>query len=368
MLLLRSAVVAGGFLVAACGGGTGSAGGTTSPPPDAGPSSKIFVTVYGTDEIAVIDATSRAVVDHIPLGSGKGPAILLKTPDGKKLYAANWKDNSLSAIDVATHTVTPIALDSRPWVEAMSPMGDNVYVGLNSNKIGVIDTMSDTMTSTLDTGGLLPESIIVSPDGSRLYVATVDQSNIANFLGNGSVEAIWAWTGAIVHPAVSVGVAPAWITMSPDGSKVFALNFLGASVSVIDATAWTVSATVPVGGGSDPIIGAVTSTGSLLVTNFGTASVSIVDTTSGTITHTLKTSGRPVGVDVSADGTRGYVTVFGPDSLSVAPNPLTLQSGDLTSAIGTQPGSVVVLDTATGLAVGAPISVGAAGPTSVVVE
>ena len=112
----------------------------------------------------------------------------------------------------------------------------------------------------------------------------------------------------------------------------------------------------------------MTSTGSLLVTNFGTASVSIVDTTSGTITHTLKTSGRPVGVDVSADGTRGYVTVFGPDSLSVAPNPLTLQSGDLTSAIGTQPGSVVVLDTATGLAVGAPISVGAAGPTSVVVE
>ena len=99
---------------------------------DAGPSGKIYVTVYGTDEIVAIDEASRAVVQHIPLGAGKGPAILLRTPDGKKLYSANWKDNTLSAVNVATGAVTSIALGGqRPWVEAMSPMGDVVYVGLD---------------------------------------------------------------------------------------------------------------------------------------------------------------------------------------------------------------------------------------------
>jgi YVTN family beta-propeller protein len=363
VLPLRWCLVAGSALALSCGSSSQSAG----DPPDAAPAPTLYVTVYGTDEIVVIDATSRAVVDHIPLGSGKGPAILLKTPDGKKLYAANWKDNSLSAIDVATHTVTPIALDSRPWVEAMSPMGDNVYVGLNSNKIGVISTASDTMTATVDTGGLLPESIIVSPDGSLLYVAAIDQSNPVNFLSPGSVEAIWAWTGTVVHAPLKVGVAPAWITIAPDGSKVYALNFLGGSVSVIDEASWTVSDTVSLSSGGDPIIGASTAT-SLLVTNFGAASVSVVDTTSNKVTHTLTTKGRPVGVDVSADGSRAYVTVFGPDSLSKSPDPTVLETGDLSSAIGTQPGTVVVVDPATGLAVGDPISVGGAGPTSVVVE
>jgi YVTN family beta-propeller protein len=322
--------------------------------------------VYGTDEIAVIDADSRVVVDHIPLGAGRGPAILLKSPDGKKLYSANWKDNSVSAIEVSTRAVTPISLDSRPRVEAMSPMGDFVYVGLNSNKIGVISTASNSITATLDTHGLLPESIIVSPDGSRLYVAEIDQSNPVN-LASGSVEAIWAWTGAVIHPPVTVGVAPAWIAMSPDGSKVYALNFLGDSVSVIDVATWTVSATVPVGSGSEPIVGAATPRGGLLVTNFGAANVSVVDA-NNKVTHTLKTSGRPVGVDVSADGTRAYVTVFGPDSLSKAPDPTTLETGNLGSAMGKQPGTVVVIDPATGAAVGDPIPVGAAGPTSVVVE
>src|SRR3984957_14759917 len=168
VLLLRCTVVAGGFLVAACGGSSGGAGSATSPPPDAGPSSKIFVPVYGTDEIAVIDGASRAVVDRIPLGAGKGPAILLKTPDGKKLYSANWKDNTISAIDPSTGGVTTIQLDSRPWVVAMSPAGDVVYAWLNSNKIAVISTMTDAITRNIDTGGLLPESIIVSPDGATL--------------------------------------------------------------------------------------------------------------------------------------------------------------------------------------------------------
>lgn len=365
---LNVAAFAGLLLVVGACGASSQSPAAAGGAPDAGASTTIYATVYGTDEIAVVDGATRAVVDRISLGTGKGPAILLKTPDGKKLYSANWTDNTLSAVDVATRAVTAIALDSRPWVEAMSPKGDVVYVGLNSNKIGVVSTATDTVTRTIDTGNLLPESIIVSPDGDTLYVAPVDQSNVASLLASGSIEAISASTGAILHAPVTVGVAPAWITVSPDGTKVFALNFVSNNVSVIDVASWTVTSTVSTGASSEPIIGAVTPGGSLLVTNFGSANVAIVDGATLAVTHTLKTSGRPVGVDVSADGTRAYVAVFGADSLAVSPSPLTLLSGDLSSAIGKDPGTVVVLDPATGLAVGDPIPVGGAGPTSVVVE
>ncbi|HEX4445543.1 MAG TPA: hypothetical protein VH044_02355, partial [Polyangiaceae bacterium] len=88
---------------AACGGGTAKSSG-----PAASGAGKIFVTVYGSDQVEVFDATSHAPLTPIPLGSGRGPAIILKTPDGKKLYTANWKDSTISAIGLAATKVTTI--------------------------------------------------------------------------------------------------------------------------------------------------------------------------------------------------------------------------------------------------------------------
>ena len=93
-VLAASGVLAAAGALGACGGSTSGSPAEGGAPATA---NKIYVTVYGNDEIVGIDGTSRAVVDHIALGppvapaKAKGPAILLKTPDGKKLYAANWK-------------------------------------------------------------------------------------------------------------------------------------------------------------------------------------------------------------------------------------------------------------------------------------
>ena len=228
--------------------------------------------------------------------------------------------------------MTTIPLGSRPWVEAMSPKGDVVYAGLNANTIAVISTASDTVVRMIDTKNLLAESIIVSPDGNTLYVALADQSSIAGLLAPGKIAALSSTDGTVVHPDLTVGEAPAWITISPDGSKVFSLNFLSNSISVIDTAAWTVSTTVTNASINEPIIGGVAPNGTLAVTDFGNPpNVALLDTTTHQVTHTLKTSGRPVGIDFSPDGTRGYATVFGADSLSIAPDPLALQSGNLSS-------------------------------------
>lgn len=313
---------------------------------------RIYASVAGDDQVVVIDDDTHAITSTIDVGAG--PAILLGTPDHKKLYSANWADDTVSAIDVATEQVTSIAVGSRPYVIAMAPDGQFLYAGLNANAIAVISTETDTIERMIPTSEL-PASIIVSPDGETLYVAT---------LIPGGLRAISAATGEEVHPSIRVGSVPAWITISKDGTKVFTLNFLSDNVTVVDTATWTVTATVSTGDGSQAIIGNVTPDDShLYVTNHGTGELAAIDLATHTIDQAIALDGRPVGINFNADGSRAYVTDFGPQSLTVPADVNYLTTGVLTVE---GDGQVSVFDTATGAQVGDTVQVGP-GATSVVV-
>jgi YVTN family beta-propeller protein len=353
----------GGAVLLSLGWGCTSDGGSARDAADAGGrtpeggtrTERVYVTMNGDDEVTVLDPVTRNVTGHIPVG--KFPAILLATPDGSKLYTANWGDDSISAIDAATEQVTAIPLDSKPWVEAMSPDGQFLYVGLGSGEIGVVSTENDTIVRTLPSASL-PASIIVSPDSETLYVAHI---------GNSELEAVSARTGDVVHPGVTVGGAPAWITITPDGSVVYSLNFLSGDVSVLDAASFQITATVSTGAGSAGIIGNVTPDGALLcVTDYGTLDVTAIDTHTNEIAWTLPTQGRPVGVGFSPDGARGYVGDYGPKSLDVTPADLAAALVNGTPPPVTDAGTLLVFDPHTGKTLGERIPVGR-GPSSVVV-
>lgn len=312
---------------------------------------RIYATVAADHEVLVIDDASHEVLSQIPVG--KGPAILLATPDQKKLYTANWADETISAIAVESEQVTSIDVTGRPYVIALSPDGKWLYAGLASNAIVVIDTATDAIERTLPTPDL-PASVIVSADGDTLYVATL----------GGTIRALDAQTGDVVHGPIAVGAVPAWITITPDGSKVFTLNFLSDDISVVDTAAWKVVETIETGAGTQGIIGGVTPDGSLLhVTNHGTGDLIAIDTESYEITQTIELDGRPVGVTVNADATQVYVADFGTESLAQPLDMAYLLTGRFT---GTNDGQISVFDTSTGKRVGKKLSVGP-GPTSLVV-
>jgi YVTN family beta-propeller protein len=226
---------------------------------------------------------------------------------------------------------------------------------LTSNKIDVISTDTDAIVRSLPMSQF-PMSVITSSDGTELYVA----------FANGTTEAIDAQTGAVVRQPIAVGATPGWISITPDGSRVYTLNWSSGDVSVVNTTSWQTIATVSTGAGSDPVIGAVTPDSSLLcVTNFGTANAVLIDTKTNAILHTLMFGGRPTGVNFSADGQRGYVTDYGPPSLMSDPNSLILigTSGRLPTNPG--PGKVTVFSASTGQTI-QQITVGQ-WPSSVVV-
>ena len=316
----------------------------------------IYASVSGTHEVVVIDEGSSEIVDRIAVG--EGPAILLATPFAEKLYTANWRDNTVSSIVRETKAVKNIAMSGRPYVITLSPSGDKLYVGTNPTGIAVIDTATDTIETTWPTSELAA-SLIASPDGATLYVATI------GLLTPGTLRAISTETGEVAHEPIMVGESPAWITINPDGSKVFTLNFTSDDISVVDTETFTVVQTVSTGPGSQAIIGNVTPDGSrLYVTNHGTGELMGIDTESYQIVQTIELDGRPVGVSFNAGGTRVYTTDFGTASLATPPDVGYLLTGTLSA---TGPGQVRAFDIASGAQVGTTVETGA-GATSVVVH
>ena len=320
-----------------------------------GSGARIYATVSGTSEVVVIDQNTFEQVGSIPVAAG--PAIILQTPDGKKLYTANWQGNSVSAIDTATEDVVDIPTGGRPYVITMPPTGDFVYVGVNPTGIAVIDTKTDSIARTIPTSDLAA-SLIASPDGKVLYIATFSLTS------TGQLRAISTADGAIIHDPIAVGSAPAWITITPDGSHVYTLNFLSDDISVVDTDSFEVTATIATGTGSQAIIANVTPDGKTLwVTNHESAEAIAIDTKTNEIVKTIPINGRPVGVQFNADASQVYITDFGPASLQAAADINYLLTGQFSS---TDPGQISVFNTKTGKQIGDSLVLGP-GPTSVVV-
>jgi len=76
------------------------------------------------------------------------------TPDGSKVYVANFLSNNVSAIATATNTVTAtIPVGSEPFGVAVTPDGCKVYVANGaSNDVSVIATATNTVTAAITAG------------------------------------------------------------------------------------------------------------------------------------------------------------------------------------------------------------------------
>lgn len=314
-----------------------------------------YVTIASTHEVLAIDPKSRSIVDRYPVG--EGPAIIVASPATAKLYTANWGDNTVSAVHPNTGTVSNIPVDGRPYIIAISPSGSYLYIGTFPTGISVLDTHTDQVVARFATNELAA-SLIVSPDGQTLYVATIDFAG-----GPGTLRAIATEDGSTVHTPIPVGVAPGWITISHDGAEVYTLNFRSDDVTVVSTSPFQVAATIDTGVGSQGIIGNMSPDDeTLYVTNFGTGTLIGIDRFQRAITRTIELDARPAGVQFDSKGEQVFVTDYGSGSLTRPSDDTFLNTGVF---VGSSPGRLRSFDmergTETGLAITTP-----PGPTSVV--
>jgi YVTN family beta-propeller protein len=154
-------------------------------------------------------------------------------------------------------------------------------------------------------GGQFPTAVVVSPDGTIVYVAVADIGQVVILdLASKTV------TGRISLPQFGGSPAqPNTIRIAPDGSRAYVGSHVAtpnAPIYVIDLTTNTVIATIPVG--AFPACIELTPDGSQLwVTSRGDSNMTIIDTMTNTIVTQIQNVPEPTGIAFNPTGTIAYV-------------------------------------------------------------
>jgi YVTN family beta-propeller protein len=150
----------------------------------------------------------------------------------EKLYSIALASTALILVLILTSSMASAAT-----VQGASSTMSCAYVAnMNRNTVSVIDTATNTVTSTVNVGNQ-PEGVAVTPDGTKVYVANMHSN---------TVSVIDTATNTVTT-TVNVGNTPRGVAVTPDGKKLYVVNFGSNNVSVIDTATNKVTSSVNVG-------------------------------------------------------------------------------------------------------------------------
>jgi DNA-binding beta-propeller fold protein YncE len=145
----------------------------------------------GTVTVLTIRGRNVAVSRTVDLGDPNcGAALPVFSPDGRRAFVSRNNDHKVSILSVSGETVEytkrDISANLRPYGLEMSPKGDALYVANIGNgptggadTVGVIDlTLDPPRLVDAVTVGIVPEGIGLSPDGTLLAVNVMNGSNV----------------------------------------------------------------------------------------------------------------------------------------------------------------------------------------------
>src|SRR5262249_1036202 len=155
---------------------------------------------------AVVDTITGTVVGTY--SAGTAPDGIAVKQDGTRLYVSSSTGNTVTGLDAATGAVKATIAVSSPTAITMSPSGG---AGDVTNRAAAtvtrIATSSNKVAATVKLpAGSQPTGIAVSPDTTRIYVATT--TGVLVFASNGTTAT----------PLVQLGSAPSTLVVSPNNA------------------------------------------------------------------------------------------------------------------------------------------------------
>jgi YVTN family beta-propeller protein len=194
------------------------------------------------------------------------------------------------------------ATGSMPKGVSLSPDGKHAYVTnfgqAGGKNIFVYDAETLAQEATIDLPGNVVESVL-SPDGTTIYAS--------NFLRN-SVMFVDLKTRKVVRE-IPTGLHPKILVPSPDGKFLFAANWSGQSVTQIDIASGKVVRTLPTTG-INPRGMAMTREGTLFAANFNSASIDVFRGPELGDRHTLPACPIPRHLTLTPDDSLLFVSCY----------------------------------------------------------
>lgn len=162
----------------------------------------VFVSAV-TNTVSVLDTSTNLRVNTAQAGTGPGGVAL--SPDGTKLYVANFGDGTIS----------------------------------------IINTINDQNIGTIPISGCSTTGLAINPNGAYLYVGcwvgglygTTSEIKIIDSSSNSVVGSSGTLKAAIAHGGPVGNPRPFGITITPDGTKLLNANWFDASVGILSVSA-----------------------------------------------------------------------------------------------------------------------------------
>jgi YVTN family beta-propeller protein len=222
------------------------------------------------------------------------------SPDGSRVYVMGY-EGSLSIIDAADYTVITACRDAST-AEVVSLDDNYVYMAHNQGRNCWISAVADDGTTAT--------ALALSPDGGRLYVAS-SKPMFKQQRGRGSISIIDTGTFTVID-VIAMQFCADTITLSPDGSEVYATHYNKNAVSVIELASGSHTL---IKLDDAPLDIAVSPDGArLYVTNLH--SLALINTATKHVER-VPTCDLPRQLHISGDGNRAYITDFCNESVWV---------------------------------------------------
>jgi DNA-binding beta-propeller fold protein YncE len=316
--LALAVIVCAAATTACAGDGHGPAAVPAPQTPAPAPAPLLWVSNRDTNTAVAFNPITGARVAVVRVG--QQPNSVAAPKGSGKVYVTNEGGNTVSVLSkgVATSTITMPTPDSKPHHIAASPDGRFVYVAeFGSNKVAVIDTMTDALVKELVAQPeSLPEltgakvrthAVGVSADGRTLYAVNT---------GTDTVTALDASTGAIAWGPLHVGKGPSEVAVTSDGKRAYVSIRDEDLVRVVDLSSPGAPRLLdpPIGVGDQPDTLQLTPDGrTLVVASRGTpARVDLVDTASGSVRPLEISRATTTGHQaLSRDGQFTFVAIEG---------------------------------------------------------
>ncbi len=204
--------------------------------------------------VSVVDVASGTIATEIKVD--QAPAAVVLSADDTRLYVANYTTGlefagTVNVVDTATRTILATVTGLfGPFGIVLHPSGNWAYVtNFGSNNfdpfgttVAVIDLQTLEVAHEVDTGGIQPSGLDVSPDGKYLYVSnynTLYQQGSPTFsgltAGQGTVTVIDTSTLEVIPGTIAVGQSPSFVKVDPTNQRVYVSNYTSNTVSVFRA-------------------------------------------------------------------------------------------------------------------------------------
>ncbi|WP_069160011.1 YncE family protein [Nocardia altamirensis] len=206
----------------------------------------------GPGALLAIDLNTRRTLRRISADAWV-PHWAVATPDGKKAYTTNKTAPFVSVLDPAGVAPTRRIPVQGSEGLALSPDGSRLFVATPAltqhpetpRAVAVIDVGTDTVVHTIPTMAA-PSAVHVADTGTLLVGQWRFEQQRGGFRATGGVLSSYDADTYALLGHTEVGAAPLNICATPDGATGFVSNLQSGTVSVVDLAQRTVVATLAV--------------------------------------------------------------------------------------------------------------------------